>query len=54
MGDGLMDSYFEFGFVSECPVGEMMGFEVAPGALDVVEFGRILWQPVPVENQIRL
>ncbi|HVS80120.1 MAG TPA: hypothetical protein VHE60_00130 [Pyrinomonadaceae bacterium] len=26
-------------------VGEMMGFERFPVALDVVEFGRIFWQP---------
>ena len=26
-------------------MGEMMGFESFPVALDVVEFGRIFWQP---------
>jgi len=49
LGDGLMDSFFEFGFVSECAVGEMMGLEVAPGALDVVEFGCIVWEPIDSE-----
>lgn len=44
-----MDRFFEFGLVAECPVGEMMGFEVAPGALDVVAFGRILWEPLDGE-----
>src|SRR4051812_23861272 len=41
-----MDGEFEMLDGSECPVGEEVALEVAPGALDVVQFGRVFWQPL--------
>jgi len=35
--------------VSECLMGEVMGFEIAPDRLDIVEFGRIFRQPLGSE-----
>src|SRR3954454_21089569 len=45
-GDRLMDGPFEMLDGLECPVGEEVALEVAPGALDVVQFGRVFWQPL--------
>src|SRR3954454_22298595 len=45
-GDRLMDGQFEMLDGLECPVGEEVALEVAPGALDVVQFGRVFWQPL--------
>jgi hypothetical protein len=44
-GDGLANGVFELGLVGEGLVGEVMGFHVTPGSLDLVEFGSILGQP---------
>jgi hypothetical protein len=35
--------------VSKCLMGEMMGFEIAPDHLDIIEFGRIFRQPLDSE-----
>src|SRR5271166_2465809 len=43
--DGVMDGLVEGGGVGEGLVGEVMGLEVAPDRLDVVEFGRVFRQP---------
>ena len=40
-----MDGGVEGFGVGECLVGEMMGFEIMPDDLDVVEFGRVFRQP---------
>ena len=45
IGDGVMDGLVEGGGVGEGLVGEVMGFEVAPDRLDIVEFGRVFRQP---------
>ena len=45
IGDGVMDGLVERGGVGEGLVGEMMGLEVAPDELDIVEFGRVFGQP---------
>ena len=41
-----MDDVVEDVGVGECLVGEMMGLEVTPDYLDVVEFGGIFRQPL--------
>jgi hypothetical protein len=43
--DGGMDGAIESCGVGESLVSQMMGFEIMPDNLDVVEFGRILGQP---------
>lgn len=40
-----MDYVVECVGVSKGLMGEMMSLEVAPNRLDVVQFGRIFWQP---------
>jgi len=35
--------------ICECLVSEMIGFEVAPGIFDLIEFGRIFRQPLNSE-----
>ena len=40
-----MDGLFERGGVGEGLVGEVIGFEIVPDRLDIIEFGRILGQP---------
>ncbi len=40
-----MDCGIEDFGIGECLMGEVMDFEVAPDALDVIEFGRIFWEP---------
>src|ERR1700736_2216891 len=44
--DGECDGGVEFLDGTECLVCEEVPLEVAPGALDVVEFGRVLGQPL--------
>jgi hypothetical protein len=43
--DRVMDGLVERSGVGEGLVGEVMGLEVAPDRLDVVEFGRVFRQP---------
>ena len=43
--DGLVDGGVERFGIGECLVGEMMGFEIVPDDLDIVEFGRVFRQP---------
>src|SRR3954447_7439345 len=47
--DGLMDGGVEGVGVAEGPVGEVVALQVAPGALDVVQLGRVLRQPLDRE-----
>ena len=47
--DGLVDCLFECVGVGEGLVGEVMRLEIAPGALDVVEFRRVFGQPLDGE-----
>src|SRR3546814_19602822 len=49
VGDGLMDGAIEVICVWEGVVGEVVAFEVAPGAFDVVEFGGVARQPLDGE-----
>ena len=46
---GLVDGLVECVGVGEGLMGEVMGLEVAPNRLDVVEFGRIFGQPLDGE-----
>ena len=47
--DGVVDGVVERDGVGEGLVGEVMGLEVAPDRLDVVEFGRVFRQPLDGE-----
>src|SRR5919205_17915 len=49
VSDALPDGCFEMIGIDEGPVGEMVTLQVAPGAFDVIEFGRIAWQPLDGE-----
>ena len=40
-----MDGCVEGFSIGESHVGEVIGLEVMPDGLDVIEFGRIFWQP---------
>ena len=40
-GDGIMDGHVQRICIGERLVGEMMGFEIAPNHLDIIELGRI-------------
>src|SRR3954466_103880 len=56
--DGLVDGGVEgVGVegvgVAEGPVGEVVALQVAPGALDVVQLGRVLRQPLDREPGAR-
>jgi hypothetical protein len=44
--DGSVDGRVEGFCIGKCLVSEMMGFEIMPDDLDVVEFGRVFWQPL--------
>ncbi len=44
--DGGADGTFEVASGLERLVGEMVALDVAPGPLDVVQLGRISWQPL--------
>ncbi len=44
-----MDCLFERGDVGEGLMGEMMRLEIVPDDLDIVEFGRVLWEPLDGE-----
>ncbi len=44
--DGVMDGLVEGGEVCEGLVGEVMGLEIAPDRLDVVEFRCVFGQPL--------
>jgi hypothetical protein len=44
-GDGAVNGLVECGGVGEGLVGEVMGLEVAPDPLDIVEFGGVFGQP---------
>ena len=44
-----MDSGVESVGIGECLMGEMMGFEIAPNRLDIIEFGRVFRQPLDRE-----
>lgn len=46
MIDGLSDCGVELANGAESLAGEEMAFEVAPGALNIVEFGSVSWQPL--------
>jgi hypothetical protein len=43
--NGIMNGYVESGCIGEGLVGEVVAFKIAPDRLDVIEFGRIFWQP---------
>ena len=47
--DGVVDGVVERDGVGEGLVGEVMGLEVAPDRLDVIEFGRVFRQPLDSE-----
>lgn len=47
--DGVMDLIVEVVERSEGSVGQMVAFEIAPASLDVIEFGRVLGQPLDGE-----
>ena len=49
---GFMDGAVEGVGVSEGLVGEMMRLEIVPDDLDVVEFGRVFWQPLDGEPML--
>ena len=49
IGDGAVDGMVECGDVCEGLVGEVMGLEIAPDRLDVVEFGGVFRQPLDGE-----
>jgi hypothetical protein len=49
LADGLVDGAVEGVDVGEGLVREMMGLEVAPDQFDVVQFRRILGQPLDSE-----
>src|SRR4051812_1124575 len=51
--DGLMDGGVEGVGVAEGPVGEVVALQVAPGALDVVQLGRVLREPLDREPGAR-
>jgi hypothetical protein len=46
VGYGLVDCSVEGDAVGEGLVGEMVGLEVTPDWFDVVQFGRVLGQPL--------
>ena len=48
-----MDGLIEVGGVGEGVVGEIVRFEIVPDNLDVVEFGRVFWQPLDGEPMLR-
>ena len=43
--DGVMDGCVGGFSIGESHVGEVIGLKVMPDRLDVIEFGRIFWQP---------
>ena len=47
-----MDGSIEVGGVGEGVVGEIVRFEIVPDNLDVVEFGRVFWQPLDGEPML--
>src|ERR1700723_2178064 len=47
--DGVVDGVVERDGVGEGLVGEVMGLEVAPDRLDVIEFGRVFRLPLDKE-----
>src|SRR5271166_7115728 len=47
--NGMANGVFENGFVGEGLVGEVMGFEVAPCSLDLVELGSVFGEPLDGE-----
>jgi hypothetical protein len=49
LADGLVDGAVEGVDVGEGLVGEMMGLEVVPDQFDVVQFWRILGEPLDSE-----
>ena len=44
-GDGVMNGRVQRICIGERLMGEMMGFEIAPDDLDIIEFGSIFRQP---------
>jgi hypothetical protein len=44
--DGRMDCLVECVDVGECLMGEVMRLQVVPDDLDIIEFGRVFWQPL--------
>src|SRR3954465_14857220 len=51
--DGLVDGDIEGVGVTERAVGQVVALQVAPGALDVVQLGRVLRQPLDREPGAR-
>src|SRR5574340_539950 len=49
IGDGVMDGLVERIRVDEGLVGEVMGLEITPDRLDVIEFGSVFRQPLDGE-----
>src|SRR5665213_1799121 len=47
--NGCVDGLVECGDIGEGLMGEVMGLEVAPDHLDVIEFWRVFWQPLDRE-----
>jgi hypothetical protein len=47
--DGGVDGAFECGDVCEGLMGEVMRLEIMPNDFNVIEFGRVFWQPLDGE-----